>query len=370
MIGKADFDEFADVASVISNEALEDFRRFWAQLDFSDVAAARNACIEYIVALVETYGTACAVNAAEFFELASGTANAHVVDALHEDRIDQTVRYAMKFAVDGVLDEALSVILADMNLQIQGAGRDTMIENARRTKTRFGRVPRGSSTCEFCVMLAARGFDYWSEETAGDLNRFHPGCDCQIVAGLPGDRLPGYDPKHYYMAYRDCVKTCGSSDEKKVLAEMRTRDRTWLNTGVEPKIEYLKPRESFIGTHDEKDLAAHDALKHHGFAITVPEEDAPDGYSNIDLMIKGHKWEVKSPKSSNIRAVESNLRKAKKQFEKQYGSSDAPKVVFNGLDIGIPDEKVIAKIESEMKRHGITEVLYIAKDETVKRIQA
>lgn len=199
----AEFDHFADVASSLSSEARADFKRFWAQLDLSDIAAARNAAIEYVTALVEVYGNAASLNAAEFFEEASGTANAYAVDSVNAKRIDGTVRYAMGFAIDGMAERALATILDDMDLQIKGAGRDTMLENARRSGMRFARIPRGSSTCAFCNMLASRGFVYHTKETAGYLNRFHPHCDCQIVAGVQGDEIEGYDIEARYRQYLD-----------------------------------------------------------------------------------------------------------------------------------------------------------------------
>lgn len=38
--------------------------------------------------------------------------------------------------------------------------------HADPTKPKWARVPRGSDPCAFCVMLATRGFEYLSEETA------------------------------------------------------------------------------------------------------------------------------------------------------------------------------------------------------------
>lgn len=367
----ADFEQFADVASAISSEARADFERFWERLDFSDIAAAREAIIEYVTALVETYGNAASLNAAQFFEETSGVANARTVNAVRAERIKSVVRYSMKLVLTGMLEDALSTILADMDLQIKGAGRDTMIENARRSKKKFARVPRGSSTCEFCIMLASRGFVYHTKETAGDLNRFHPHCDCQIVAGFPGDRLEGYDPDKLYERYRDCRKTCGSGDENSILSEMRTRDRAWLNTGAVPEPSYLKPREAFDGADDERDLFAHDALSKHGFAVTVLQEDAPEGYSNIDLMINGQKWEVKSPTSGNIRTVEDNLRKANRQFLKDYPKpTETVRVVFNGKNVGVDDFSISTEIKRRMKQHRIDEVIQIMKDGSIKRFTA
>lgn len=369
MIARSDYEEFADIASAASSEALADFERFWANLDFSDVAAAREAAIEYAMALIETYGDAAATNAADFFELATKTKNAFLADAGNAERTSQVVRYAMKLVIDGEPENALSTIKADINLQIQGAGRDTIIENARKKKARFARVPRGDKTCAFCVMLASRGWVYHTKETAGDLNRFHPHCDCQIVAGLPGDTLEGYDPDALYERYRDCRKVCGSGDEKAILAEMRTRDRVWLNGGDPPEPKCLKPKDSFRGD-DARDLFAHDALSRHGFAITVLAEDAPDGFSNIDLMINGQKWEVKSPTSQNTRSVESNLRRAKRQFLGQYNGGNADtRVVFNGSSMDIDDGEITREIERMMRKHGIIEVFQVFKDGTIKRLR-
>lgn len=128
-------------------------------------------------------------------------------------------------------------------------------------------------------------------------------------------------------------------------------------------VVYSKPLGAFAGKRDEHDLSAHVALHKAGYRPEVLAEDAPDGYSNIDLLIDGNKWEVKSLESGNIRSVEDNLRKAKRQFAKNYPEpiSEA-RVVINGMWSSLSDDEISDKIDMEMRRHGILHVLQVCKD--------
>lgn len=49
---------------------------------------------------------------------------------------------------------------------------------------RYARVPQGLETCDFCLMLASRGFVYLTAESAEGWNHTHRGCDCIVVAGV------------------------------------------------------------------------------------------------------------------------------------------------------------------------------------------
>ena len=133
------------------------------------------------------------------------------------------------------------------------------------SKPRWARVPVGE-TCEFCVMLASRGFVYLTRETASLGGGFHNGrCDCNVVPSWGERHIAGYDPDALYRQYKSCADTISSlttqdkykdylstlSDKEKAkapeykkwkrdleLAEMRWRDRTWLNTGTPPPITF------------------------------------------------------------------------------------------------------------------------------------
>lgn len=58
----------------------------------------------------------------------------------------------------------------------------------------------------------------------------------------------------------------------------------------------------------------HDALRNAGFDVKT------FGSSDIDLKIGGDWWEIKSPVGNSQRAIENNLRKARRQFEKRETS--------------------------------------------------
>ena len=117
-------------------------------------------------------------------------------------------------------------------------------------------------------------------------------------------------------------------------------------------------------------MFAIDALAGNGFAVTTLAEDSPDGYSNIDILINASKWEIKSPTGSNIRTVESNLRKAKRQFGNAYPNPLTEcRVVFNGKSVGIDDDELEAELLRRAMQHGIGQVIQVRKDGTITRIK-
>lgn len=111
-------------------------------------------------------------------------------------------------------------ILQRMDYEAKRAAGSTQFKNGYRDpeKPRFARIPTGPETCPFCIMLASRGFVYWSEDTAGKLDHYHANCDCRIVpsydsyeviteAGatrrLSDTTIEGYDPDKYFDQYID-----------------------------------------------------------------------------------------------------------------------------------------------------------------------
>lgn len=78
----------------------------------------------------------------------------------------------------------------------------TSVKDPRAVK--FARVPRGAKTCDFCMLLASRGFIYAGADTAGELNRYHANCDCLIVPawGQSVPTIKGYDPDDLLRRYK------------------------------------------------------------------------------------------------------------------------------------------------------------------------
>lgn len=111
-------------------------------------------------------------------------------------------------------------VLDRLDYEAKRAAGSTQFKNGFRDPLhpRFARVPTGPETCPFCTMLASRGFVYWSEETAGKLDHYHPHCDCRIVASFDSfevitgagakrrlslTTIEGYDPDEYFERYID-----------------------------------------------------------------------------------------------------------------------------------------------------------------------
>ncbi|WP_134324702.1 hypothetical protein [Cumulibacter soli] len=89
---------------------------------------------------------------------------------------------------------------AAVERHVQQAARDAtrvVVETSEGPGSPVGWARRltGAENCGFCVMLASRGAVYKSASSAGrqDLNRFHDGCDCEIVPVYDVNDWPGLD---------------------------------------------------------------------------------------------------------------------------------------------------------------------------------
>lgn len=104
----------------------------------------------------------------------------------------------------GDTDRFVELAEATVADEVHRAANKQMIHGGRQLGfNRFARVPvSDEKTCDFCTMLASRGFAYFTEETAGMYTKYHPTCRCKVMAGGRGkNTVAGYDPeeqKRYY----------------------------------------------------------------------------------------------------------------------------------------------------------------------------
>lgn len=94
-----------------------------------------------------------------------------------------------------------------VDYEAKRAAGSTQFKNGANDKRgpRFARVPTGAETCPFCIMLASRGFVYRSSKRAGQLDHYHPNCDCRIVSSWDSSGVAGYDPDEYLHEYEKLV---------------------------------------------------------------------------------------------------------------------------------------------------------------------
>lgn len=229
------------------------------------------------------------------------------------------------------------------------ANNNTLIENADKsgTETQLERVCRGSS-CTLCQ--ANEGI------IKGDISRkaqLHEHCLCQLIVVLNA------------IAKQKLADSLEVPDKKdiKAIEEQLAKARDW---GL---IEYEKPLEVFAGSSDERDLIAHLLLVKNGWNFKVLKEDAPEGHSNIDLLVGKNKWEIKAPNGESVRLFEKNIKKGMKQFEKHYPTPiDEHRIIFCNTYTKHSDFNAYKELKKRKHMLNIKELVMITKKNRVVKI--
>ena len=176
-----------------------------------NVAQCRDIVIQALAAVMPTYTTMAAQASADFYdaarELATGEKmGAQAISGYDEAKTAGAVRAFVRFVVDGRVDTFNDQVLQRVDYEMKLSAANSTIENGRRDKRkpRYARVPTGAETCDFCLMLASRGFVYNSQSTAS-MGHVHSGCDCRIVAGWDGMEVDDYDPRSIYDRWQDAI---------------------------------------------------------------------------------------------------------------------------------------------------------------------
>lgn len=246
-------EEFRTANQSLVNLAGRDLTQFFQSMDaLGDPFAMRDALLKFFPDLVQAYGDTAAVLAADYYDMlrnvppSASSFKAVMAPPAPPEQARGTVRWAVEslFGVEPDPAGTLSLLDASLGRLVLQPGRDTVHGSAWSDSVTTGvaRVPRGLSTCNFCIMLASRGPVYRSEISsemvvgrgslrtgydadgkrlpggigggikprgigpkARDIGEtFHDGCDCTtVVIRSPADYPDGYDPDAYYSEYMD-----------------------------------------------------------------------------------------------------------------------------------------------------------------------
>lgn len=174
----------------------------------------------------------------------------------------------------GKVDAFSSACASRLDYEMRRAAAECMVGNAKRDPLRpkWARVPSGRETCSFCLMLASFGANYNEEDS---ISHVHANCDCRMVQVYEGMTIEGYDPDRAYAQTEQCLETIGGRDglwrdweklpaaerakaiqkhgrseskafdsyvNKRLSAEMATRDPEWLRTGKVPRPTFATPK--------------------------------------------------------------------------------------------------------------------------------
>lgn len=389
MISAAEFAAYNREVARIGDRAAADVESSvlaWCRShDGATVAEKREAAKLIMEGFVQGYDDVAAEFAAQWYDHRAEQGGARLDQAVtmttyRPDSVDAVARcQAKKLAKGG--DAAFAKACGEYarNDAFRSLN-ETISANVGRDKdkgVRFARVPTGFETCTFCLMLASRGAVYHTRKTAGEFKHFHRNCDCKIVPGFGDDPdaelVEGVRPKELYERYKQFKEI----DETEGLteAEKRAAKRSVLGTPG-PPIVYKKPKEAFAHERGgDYDLAAHEALRLGGHEVVVREENAPEGFSNIDLMLDGSLCELKSPTSdasgiNGLRFIERNIRKTIRQFDKVQGGPVRPSIaVLNCADVHVSRNDALKRVHLEMSRHDIDRVILITEGNVIDDIK-
>lgn len=199
--------------------ATRDLQAFWSALNTDRPEVARDALLRFVPVLVERYGEAAAAVAADWYDdlrAAAGARGAYRARIADADPVASTkaTRYAAGHLFTGAPNGTLDYLMVAISKLVLQPSRDTLVRAAGGDpgRPRWARVPSGAETCAFCLVMASRGFVYRTAESAGDRNRWHGKCDCQIVPDWSDDpRLDGYDPDALYAKYQEATAQAGTN---------------------------------------------------------------------------------------------------------------------------------------------------------------
>lgn len=224
--------ELRRALSEVDASAKTDLQELLKLIDPDDVAWSRQVIAPYLTDLVNEYGGAIEDLMVENFMEGRDLAR---VPGLYTPQYAPDVTEAQ--VSSNLFDAFGSIIGPDANVEaaksrVQGIttrltqqrGRQAIDSNVRRDKAALGyaRVPRGTKTCGWCLMLASRGPVYGtSQDAGGSGNRFHNECHCIVTAVFDKEtEIEGYDPDSLTGIYEQAKKNAKSSDPRDIMREM------------------------------------------------------------------------------------------------------------------------------------------------------
>lgn len=233
-IPRSYIDGFTRAINLVSESSRAGLLAALESIDMSqDVATVRDQVIAAMQVWCGGATDQAAVLAAAFYdglrEFELGTRMGAVANSGRvPEATDGAVRAFAQKLVDGRADEFVALCLERLDYETKVAANETVLINGHRDsrKPRYARVPNGAETCDFCLMLASRGFVYKSEAAA---SHAHAGCDCRTVPSWKSQGVEGYDPSAIFDRWQDAIDakakeraerngTTEEEERKKILA--------------------------------------------------------------------------------------------------------------------------------------------------------
>lgn len=213
-IPRSYIENYSQALNVVSEQARAKLIDALSQVDYTaDVASVREAVIAIMQPACGASSTMAARLAADFYN--GLRARFGIDDGFMAEVDSQRVPDATEGAVRAFadkLDDSIPNVTAFQKLCVERIDYETrlaanmcMAHNAGidPRKPKWARIPTGAETCQWCLMLASRGFDYNSEAAA---SHNHAGCDCKVVPSWDkSPKVQGYDEDEYYNRWQKAI---------------------------------------------------------------------------------------------------------------------------------------------------------------------
>ena len=277
-------ENYSKALNVVSDKARAALVDALSQINYSaDVADVRNAVIAIMQPACGASSTMAARLAADFYD---GLRARFGIDdgfraEVDSQRVPEATEGAVRaFAQDLVDDKPIEQFVGKcvdrIDYETRKAANECVAANAKRDpkKPRWARVPTGVETCQFCIMLASRGFVYHSEETA---SHAHAHCDCRVVVSWDkkNPAVQGYDPEKYYDMWKHPEKYEKGQERK-----------------PEPQKEAPKPAQArTLSPREQLEREARAVLPNQARAMGITVEEAERRFellvrSNTDAQLR------------------------------------------------------------------------------------
>ena len=225
-LSQADLEYYRKVLNKLSMTAWDDFQKSFADLPQWEAVSAKRALSGAWPELIDYYGNIAAAFGADNVETWADEMGikpvVKMVEGVDPARATARAEWALSTADP---TGNFKVLLDEL---VKQPYRSTVHNSAKASGVGWARVPTGSETCSFCLMLASRGGVYRSKQIAKlgtNGKKYHGACDCTpVLVRDESDYPEGYDPGALFDVYDSAVSAAGDktrSNTKAILSQMR-----------------------------------------------------------------------------------------------------------------------------------------------------
>lgn len=297
---------FSDALEEVDERAKRQLRNALAKVDLSDVPVARGQIAAIMERIVGASDILASTMAAAFYdgirEYQTGEKLGASTDSGRDPGSTKSAAYGITSKLANAEEPSISLVegllVQRIGYEIQRSVGRTMYRNGERDsrKPKYARIPLGGDSCEFCRMLASRGFAYNSEMSAGKLDpdHYHDGCRCRVVCSWEDDpAIAGLSEDEYndraWAEHKGAAKSFASKDHSKHERNRKEKRRNRYTDDGKLRAGYSGERidkQEVYAAEERKKTAVRAAAQRGNAQRGVKRTPRVDFHSEADVALK------------------------------------------------------------------------------------